>query len=219
VSALRAVVADDQVVIRQGVSRILTDGGFTVVGEARDGDELMRLVGTDPPPHLAIVDIRMAPGANGGLAAALRIRRERSTVGVLVLSQYLEPEYALRLLDSGVDRVGYVLKDRLGEAEELLDAARRVAQGGSAIDPAVVDELVRTRRRDDHIGRLTEREREALALIAEGRSNRSIAERLGITTKTLEGMSGTIFSKLGLDDDPDVNRRVLAVLLYLHGRR
>ncbi len=109
------------------------------------------------------------------------------------------------------------MKDRLGEARELLDAALRVVAGGSAIDPAVVQELVRARRRDDRISRLTDREREVLAVIAEGRSNRSIAERLGITTKTLEGMSGTIFSKLGLEDDPDVNRRVLAVLLYLDG--
>jgi DNA-binding NarL/FixJ family response regulator len=136
---------------------------------------------------------------------------------VLVLSQFLEPEYALRLLGTGVDRVGYLLKDRLAEAHELLDAANRVASGGSAVDPAVVQELVRARRRDDRLTRLTDREREALALIAEGRSNRAIAERLGISTKTLEGMSGTIFGKLGLEDDPDVNRRVLAVLLYLDG--
>jgi DNA-binding NarL/FixJ family response regulator len=159
----------------------------------------------------------MPPGGNAGLGAALAIRERFRTVGVLVLSQYLEPDYALRLLSAGVDRVGYLLKDRLGSAHELLDAAQRVAGGGSAVDPAVVAELVRARRRDDRIGRLTEREREALALIAEGLSNRSIAERLGITTKTLEGMSGTIFSKLGLEDDPDVNRRVLAVLLYLEG--
>jgi len=118
-----------------------------------------------------------------------------------------------------VDRVGYLLKDRLGDAAELLDAARRVASGGSAIDPAVVDELVRARRRDDRIGRLTERERQALALLAEGRSNQVIADRLGITTKTLEGMCSTIFSKLGLEEDADANRRVLAVLLYLDGVR
>ena len=145
------------------------------------------------------------------------IRERFPTVGVLVLSQFLEPEYALRLLGAGVDRVGYLLKDRLGEARELLDAAHRIAAGGSAVDPAVIAELVRARRRDDRLTRLTDREREALGLIAEGHSNRAIAERLGITTKTLEGMSGTIFGKLGLEDDPDVNRRVLAVLLYLDG--
>jgi DNA-binding NarL/FixJ family response regulator len=216
VNGLRAIVADDSVVIRQGVARILSDGGFRVVGEARDADELIDSVAAEAP-HLAVVDIRMPPGGNAGLAAALTIRERFPTVGVLVLSQFLEPEYALRLLSAGVDRVGYLLKDRLGEAHELLDAARRVAAGGSALDPAVIAELVRARRRDDRLTRLTGREREALGLIAEGRSNRAIAERLGITTKTLEGMSGLIFAKLGLEDDPDVNRRVLAVLLYLDG--
>lgn len=212
----RAIVADDSVVIRQGVARILAEGGFRVVAEARDAPELLEAVASEQP-HLAVVDIRMPPGTSGGLAAALSIRQAHPSVGVLVLSQYLEPEYALRLLGSGVDRVGYLLKDRLADAQELLDAARRVATGGSAIDPAVVDELVRARRRDDRIGRLTDRERQALALLAEGRSNRAIAERLGITTKTLEGMCSTIFSKLGLEEDPDANRRVLAVLLYLDG--
>ena len=213
---LRAIVADDSVVIRQGVARILTEGGFRVTAEARDTDELMTSV-ADAPPHLAVVDIRMPPGGNAGLTAALQIRERFPAVGVLVLSQFLEPEYALRLLGAGVDRTGYLLKDRLGDAKELLDAARRVAAGGSAVDPTVVAELVRARRRDDQLTRLTEREREALELIAGGHSNRAIAERLGITTKTLEGMSGTIFSKLGLEDDPDTNRRVLAVLLYLDG--
>jgi DNA-binding NarL/FixJ family response regulator len=213
---LRAIVADDSVVIRQGVARILAEGGFRVTAEARDATELLEAVAA-APPHLAVVDIRMPPGGNAGLGAALTIRDRFPMVGVLVVSQFLEPEYALRLLGAGVDRVGYLLKDRLGEARELLDAARRVASGGSAVDPAVVQELVRARRRDDRLTRLTDREREALALIAEGHSNRAIADRLGITTKTLEGMSGTIFAKLGLEDDPDVNRRVLAVLLYLDG--
>ncbi len=211
---LRAIVADDAVVIRHGVARILTEGAFRVTAEARDATELLDAVAAEPP-HLAVVDIRMPPGGNAGLAAALTIRRQFPTVGVLVLSQFLEPDYALRLLGGGVDRVGYLLKDRLGDARELLDAAQRVAAGGSAVDPAVIAELVKARRRDDRLMRLTDREREALGLIAEGRSNRAIAERLGITTKTLEGMSGTIFGKLGIDDDPDVNRRVLAVLLYL----
>ncbi|CAN5558504.1 response regulator transcription factor [soil metagenome] len=215
-TTLRAIVADDSVVIRQGVARILSEGGFRVVAEARDGDELLDAVAAEPP-HLAVVDIRMPPGGSAGLTAALTIRERFPTVGVLVLSQFLEPEYALRLLGAGVDRVGYLLKDRLGETQELLDAAHRVAAGGSALDPAVIAELVRARRRDDRLTRLTDREREALGLIAEGHSNRAIAERLGITTKTLEGMSGAIFAKLGLEDDPDVNRRVLAVLLFLDG--
>ncbi|CAN5853025.1 response regulator transcription factor [soil metagenome] len=213
---LRAIVADDSVVIREGVIRILADGGFRVTAHARDASELLEAVAAEPP-HLAVVDIRMPPGGNAGLDAALTIRERFPTVGVLVLSQFLEPEYALRLLGVGVDRIGYLLKDRLAEATELLDAAQRVAAGGSAVDPAVIAELVRARRRDDRLTRLTEREREALELIAEGRSNRAISERLGITTKTLEGMSGTIFGKLGLEEDPDVNRRVLAVLLYLDG--
>jgi DNA-binding NarL/FixJ family response regulator len=211
---LRAIVADDSVVIRAGVSRILAEGGFRIAAEARDAPELLDAVAAEPP-HLAVVDIRMPPGGNAGLAAAIEIRERFPTVGVLVLSQFLEPEYALRLLGAGVDRVGYLLKDRLGEQRELLDAARRVATGGAVVDPAVVAELVRARRRDDRVTRLTPREQEALALIAEGRSNRAIAGRLGVTTKTLEGMSGTIFAKLGLEDDPDVNRRVLAVLLFL----
>jgi DNA-binding NarL/FixJ family response regulator len=216
VNHLRAIVADDSVVIRQGVARILADGGFRVVAEAGDATELLAAVAAEVP-HLAVVDIRMPPGGNAGLAAAIEIRERHPTVGVLVLSQYLEPDYALKLLGAGVDRVGYLLKDRLASARDLLDAAERVAGGGSAVDPAVVAELVKARRRDDHLSRLTEREKEALALIAEGRANRWIADRLGITVKTLEGMSGTIFSKLGLEDDPDVNRRVLAVLLYLDG--
>lgn len=215
-SRQRVVVADDSVVIRHGVSRILTEGGFTVVGEASDADELVRLIDANPP-HLAVIDIRMPPGLASGLDAARSIRERHPTVGILVLSQFLEPEYALRLLGAGVDRCGYMLKDRLADAAELLDAARRIASGGSAVDQAVIAELVRARRRDDRLTRLTDREREALSLIAEGHSNRAVAERLGITTKTLEGMSGTIFSKLGLEDDPDINRRVLAVLLYLDG--
>ena len=213
---LRAIVADDSVVIRQGVARILAAGGFRVTAEARDAPELLDAVASEQP-HLAVVDIRMPPGGNAGLDAAITIRERFPTVGVLVVSQFLEPDYALRLLGAGVDRVGYLLKDRLGEASELLDAANRVAAGGSAVDPAVIAELVRARSRDERLTRLTNRERQAMALIAEGHSNRAIAERLGITTKTLEGMSGTIFGKLGLEDDPDVNRRVLAVLLFLGG--
>jgi DNA-binding NarL/FixJ family response regulator len=215
---LRAIVADDSVVIRQGVARILAEGGFRVTAEARDAEELMIAVAAEPP-HIAVVDIRMPPGGNAGLTAALHIRERFPAVGVLVLSQFLEPDYALRLLGAGVDRTGYLLKDRLGDADELLDAAHRVAAGGSAVDPAVIAELVKARRRDDQLTKLTEREREALELVAGGHSNRAIAARLGITTKTLEGMSGTIFSKLGLEDDPDINRRVLAVLLYLDGAR
>jgi DNA-binding NarL/FixJ family response regulator len=217
--SIRAVVADDSAVIRQGVVRILTEGGIEVVGEARDADELLAAVEAELP-DLVLVDIRMPPTGNAGLIAAERIRQRFSgRVRVIILSQFLEPDYALRLLGGGADGVGYLLKDRLGEAEQLLDAARRVAAGGSAIDPAVVDELVGARRSVDRMGRLTEREREILALVAEGRSNRSIASGLAITPKTVEGAIGLIFSKLDLEDDPGDNRRVLAVLAFLDGRR
>jgi DNA-binding NarL/FixJ family response regulator len=214
---VRVVVADDSAVIRSGVVRILEDAGMVVVREARTADELLAAIEAELPA-LAVVDIRMPPGGNAGLVAALDIRaRYGDRVRVLVLSQYLEPEYALRLLGAGAGGTGYLLKDRLGESRELAEAARRVAGGGSAVDPSVVDELVRARRSGDRLGRLTAREREILALVAEGRSNRSIAEALEVTAKTVEGAIGVIFSKLGLEVDERDNRRVLAVLAYLGG--
>lgn len=217
VAPIRVVVADDSAVIRSGVVRILEDAGMEVVREARTADELFAAV-EDESPDLAVVDIRMPPGGNAGLTAALDIRaRHGDRVRVLVLSQYLEPEYALRLLGAGAGGVGYLLKDRLGDASELADAARRVAAGGSAVDPSVVDELVRARRSSDRLDRLTAREREILALVAQGRSNRSIADALDITPKTVEGAIGVIFSKLSLEEDTRDNRRVLAVLAYLDG--
>ena len=160
----------------------------------------------------------MPPGGNAGLTAALEIRaRYGDTVRVLVLSQYLEPEYAMRLLEGGAGGVGYLLKDRLGEASELAEAALRVAAGGSAIDPSVVDELVRARRTNDRLERLTPREQQILALVAQGRSNRSIADDLGLAAKTVEGAISVILSKLDLEEDDRDNRRVLAVLAYLDG--
>jgi DNA-binding NarL/FixJ family response regulator len=214
---IRAVVADDSAVIRSGVVRILEDAGIRVVGEARTAEELLAAVVTESP-DLAVVDIRMPPGGNAGLVAALDIRaRYADRVRVLVLSQYLEPEYALRLLGSGAGGVGYLLKDRLAEASELADAVKRVAAGGSAVDPSVVDELVRARRSSDRLSRLTSREQEILELVAQGRSNKSIADVLGITPKTIEGAISVIFSKLGLEEDSRDNRRVLAVLAYLDG--
>lgn len=214
---IRAVVADDSAVIRSGVVRILEDAGIRVVGEARSAEELLATVEADGP-DLAVVDIRMPPGGNAGLVAALDIRaRYADRVRVLVLSQYLEPEYALRLLGSGAGGVGYLLKDRLAEASELADAAKRVAAGGSAVDPSVVDELVKARRSSDRLSRLTTREQEIMALVAEGRSNKSISDVLGVTPKTIEGAIGVIFSKLGLEEDARDNRRVLAVLAYLDG--
>jgi DNA-binding NarL/FixJ family response regulator len=190
-----------------------------VVAEARDADQLLAAVETHRP-DLAVVDIRMPPGGNAGLKAAEQIRdRYEGAVGVLVLSQYLEPDYALRLLGSGVGGVGYLLKDRVVESGELVEASQRISSGGSAIDPAVVGELVRARRHEDRLIRLTDRERSILALLAEGRSNRSIANRLMLSPKTIEGSIATIFSKLNLEPGPNDNRRVLAVLAYLDPRR
>lgn len=212
------IVADDSAVIREGVVRILTEGGATIVGQARSAHELLALV-DDLHPDLAVIDIRMPPSDTAGLSAAVRIREEHGGgVGVLVLSQFLEPDYALRLLAGGSGGVGYLLKDRVADAGELLDSAERVAAGGSAIDPSVVDEIVRGRATQERLSVLTPREREVMALVAEGRSNRSVADRLSISVKTVEGQVATIFSKLGLEEHPDDNRRVLAVLAYLDGR-
>jgi DNA-binding NarL/FixJ family response regulator len=215
---VRVIVADDSAVIREGVVRILTAGGATVVGQARSADELLALV-DELEPNLAVIDIRMPPSDAAGLHAAVRIRDEyRGRVGVLMLSQFLEPAYALTLLADGAGGVGYLLKDRVADAAELLDAAWRVVAGGSAVDPSVIDEVVRGRATQERLSVLTARERAVLAGIAEGRSNRSVADRLGIAVKTVESQVATIFSKLGLEEDPDDNRRVLAVLAYLEGR-
>lgn len=215
---MRVVVADDSAVIREGVVRILTAGGASVVGQARTADELLSLV-DDLVPELAVIDIRMPPSDAAGLHAAMRIRdRHEGRIGVLMLSQFLEPEYALTLLASGAGGVGYLLKDRIADGTELLDAARRVVSGGSAVDPAVIDEIIRSRRTQERLAVLTPRERDVLALVAEGRSNRSVADRLSIAVKTVEAQVATIFSKLALEEHPDDNRRVLAVLAYLEGR-
>jgi serine/threonine-protein kinase len=212
---VRVIVADDSAVIRAGVARILGDGGFDVVGEAATADEALVCV-EDHRPDLAVLDIRMPPSGNAGLQAAEKIRdRYGGSTAVLVLSQYLEPDYALRLIGPGAGGVGYLLKESVAVADELVDAARRVASGGSAIDPAVVEELVRAQRREDRLSELSSRERSVLALVAEGRSNRSIADRLMISIKTVEGAIAAAFMKLGLEPDPGDNRRVLAVLAYL----
>ncbi|CAN5625699.1 response regulator transcription factor [soil metagenome] len=215
---MRVIIADDSAVIREGVIRILIEGGATIAGQARTADELLALV-DDLMPDLAVIDIRMPPSDTAGLQAAVRIREmHRGKVGVLVLSQFLEPEYALMLLAGGSGGVGYLLKDRVADATELLASARRVAAGGSAIDPSVVDEIVRGRSTQERLAVLTSRERQVMALVAEGRSNRSVAEHLSISVKTVEAQVATIFSKLGLEEHPDDNRRVLAVIAYLDGR-
>jgi DNA-binding NarL/FixJ family response regulator len=216
---LRIVVADDAVLIRAGIVRLLETEGWIVTAEAGTADELLAAVRRDRP-DVAIVDIRMPPGhADEGIRATHAIREEfGSDVGVLVLSQYLEPDFALRLLNDGDRGVGYLLKDRVVDAAAFTDAVRRVAAGGEVIDPGIVRRLLDRRRREDPLDALTERERDVMTLIAEGRSNQSIAGRLSLAPKTVEAYISSIFSKLGLEPAAEDHRRVLAVLAYLGAR-
>lgn len=212
---MRVVLADDSVLLREGVARLLAEGGFEVIGQAADATELLSLV-AELRPDVAIVDIRMPPNGDGGLRAAGQIRSSHPNIGVLVLSQYARPAYAFELLNESAKGVGYLLKDRVSDMGELADAVRRVGAGGTVLDPEVVGLLVGRRRGgDDPVEGLSEREREVLALMAEGRSNRAIAERLFITDRTVEKHVNNIFDKLLLPPSPDDHRRVLAVLAYL----
>jgi DNA-binding NarL/FixJ family response regulator len=212
---VRVVVADDSVLLREGVVRILAEAGFDVVGQAGDADELMLKV-RSYSPDVAVVDIRMPPThTDEGLQAAQEIREKHPGVGVLVLSQYIEPAYAMELLADSAEGVGYLLKDRVSDVREFADAVRRVADGGSALDPTIVSQLVGRRRGDDPLGGLTAREREVLSLMAEGRSNQGIAERLVVTERAVEKHVTSIFSKLRLPAATADHRRVLAVLAYL----
>jgi DNA-binding NarL/FixJ family response regulator/class 3 adenylate cyclase len=214
-TAMRVVVADDSVLLREGVARLLVDAGFEVVGQVDNAEDLVRRVGFSKP-DVAIVDIRMPPThTDEGLRAAKQIRERFPDVGVLVLSQYVEPGYAMELLAESSEGVGYLLKDRVSDIEEFASAVRRVGQGGSALDPAVVSQLVGRRRRDDPLADLTQREREVLELMAEGRSNTGIAERLVVTERAVEKHVTSIFQKLGLPQASEDHRRVLAVLTYL----
>ena len=214
---MRVVVADDSVLLREGLVRLLTEAGFEVAGQAGDAEELMAAVGAERP-DVAIVDIRMPPThTDEGLRAARELRVRYPTMGVLVLSQYVRPSYAVELLQDGAERVGYLLKDRVSDVGQLTESLRRVAEGGTVLDPSVVAQLVgRPRRRQDPLGELTEREREVLALMAEGRSNRAVAERLFITEHTVEKHVQNIFSKLEIPATTDDHRRVLAVLTFLN---
>lgn len=212
---MRVVVADDSVLLREGIVRLLEDAGLEVVGQAGDAEDLLRKVAAHRP-DVAVVDVRMPPtNTDDGLRAALRMRVEQPEVGVLVLSQYVEEGYANDLLAESAEGVGYLLKDRVGDVERFVDAVRRVGAGGSALDPEVVSRLLGRRRREDPLEEITPREREVLGLMAEGRSNAAIASRLFVTEKAVSKHAGNIFAKLGLAGSPDDNVRVLAVLTHL----
>ena len=214
-AAVKLCLADDSVLLREGLARLLDDAGFDVVSQAGNGDDLLRHVGMHRP-DVAIIDIRMPPThTDEGLRAAQTIRERHPGVGVLVLSQYVEPAYAMELLGESAEGVGYLLKDRVADVGEFAAAVHRVAEGGSALDPAVVDQLVGRRRRDDPLAELTAREREVLELMAQGRSNQAIAERLFVTLRAVEKHVTSIFTKLRLPASTEDHRRVLAVLTYL----
>ncbi|TCC47810.1 response regulator transcription factor [Kribbella capetownensis] len=214
---MRVVVADDVMLIRSGLARLLTDAGVEVVGEAADASELMRLVGLESP-DVAIVDIRMPPGhKDEGLVAAREIRRQHPGTAVVLLSQYLEPRYAERLLADQPAGLGYLLKERVSDIAVLVDALRRVVERECVLDPTIVARLMQRRRPDSPLGRLTPRESQILRLMAEGRSNSAISAELVISERTVEATSAQLFRKLGLEPSADVNRRVLAVLTALRG--
>ena len=212
---MRVVIADDAVLLREGIARLLEDEGFDVVGQAGNAEELLLKV-RSYSPQVAIVDIRMPPShTDEGLRAAREIREKYPGTGVLVLSQYVEPEYALDLLSETAEGVGYLLKDRVADVGEFAAAVRRVGERGSALDPAVVALLVGRNRKDDPVARLTPREREVLEQMAEGRSNQAISQRLVVTERAVEKHVTSIFGKLRLPADAADHRRVLAVLTYL----
>jgi DNA-binding NarL/FixJ family response regulator/class 3 adenylate cyclase len=212
---MRVVVAEDSVLLREGIARLLEDAGFEVVGQAGTAEELMLRV-RSYKPEVAIVDIRMPPTqTDEGLRAAKEIREKHPETSVLVLSQYLEPAYALELLSESAEGVGYLLKDRVADIPEFVAAVRRVGEGGSALDPSVVSQLVGRHRQDDPIEQLTPREREVLELMAEGLSNIAIAERMVVTERAVEKHVTSIFGKLRLSADSEHHRRVLAVLAFL----
>lgn len=212
---MRAVIADDSLLFREGVARLLEESGVDVVGQAGDADELLALVAGELP-DLAIVDIRMPPGhRDEGLVAAREIKRTHPDVGVLVLSQYVEVHYAVALVEDRPRGAGYLLKDRVENLEVFVDGARRVAAGEVVVDPSVVALLVNRAREHDPLDELTARERDVLALMAEGRSNGAISSELFLTERTVESHVRNIFMKLGLQPAPDDHRRVLAVLSYL----
>src|SRR4051795_2440126 len=211
----RVVIADDSVLLREGIARLLQESGFEVVAKASDADELLRMVGAQNP-DVAVVDVRMPPThTDEGVRAAHQIRAEYPDTAVLVLSQYVEEAYALDLFSESTERTGYLLKDRVADVGTFTDAVRRVANGGTALDPEVVALMLGRRRREDPLESITAREREVLGLMAEGRSNNAIAEALVVTERAVEKHVTSIFTKLDLTPASEDHRRVLAVLRYL----
>jgi DNA-binding NarL/FixJ family response regulator len=214
---VRVILADDAVLFREGLARVLVDAGFEVLGKVGDARALLECVRRDPPDAV-IVDIRMPPThTTEGLDAARSLHASHPGVGVLVLSQHVDPHYALQLLASGEGGAGYLLKERVTDLGELTDAVRRVAAGGLVVDPTVVAQLVDRRRTRNPLDALTDRERDVLRVMAEGRSNQAISERLYLSPKTVEAYVRNVFTKLDLHQAPDDNRRVLAVLTFLRG--
>ena len=212
---IRVVLADDSLLLREGLARLLEDAGMEIAGQAGDGEDLLRKVNAHKP-DVAIVDVKMPPThTDEGLRAASEIRERHPGVGVLVLSQYVEEAYAMELFADGAEGLGYLLKDRVADLDRFLDAVRRVADGGSALDPEVVGRLLGRRRREDPLEALSPREREVLGHMAEGKSNTAIAEELVVTERAVEKHVTSIFSKLGLSTGAETHRRVLAVLAYL----
>jgi DNA-binding NarL/FixJ family response regulator len=212
---MRVVLADDSVLLREGIARLLSEAGLEVVAQAGDAEDLVRKVGGHKP-DVAVVDVRMPPThTDEGLRAAALIRSQYPGTGVLVLSQYIEESYAMELLSENAAGVGYLLKDRVSDLDRFVEAVRRVGEGGSVLDPEVVARLLGRRRKEDPLAQLSPREREVLALMAEGRSNHAIAEALVVTERAVEKHVTSIFSKLDLPPTADDHRRVLAVLKYL----
>ena len=212
---MRVVIAEDSVLLREGLERLLTENGFDVVGSCTTGDDLLLKV-RSYSPDVAIVDIRLPPTHNDeGMQAALEIRARHPATAVLVLSQYVELGLAMKLLADSAEGAGYLLKDRISDVTDFVAAVRRVAAGGSAIDPIIVSTLLSRRRSDDPLDQLTPREREVLELMAEGRSNQGIADKLVISLRAAEKYVSSIFGKLGLPSTGSESRRVLAVLAYL----
>ena len=216
---LRVVIGEDDVLMREGIARLLAEAGFDVVSQAGDAEAFLRKA-LAHKPDVAVVDIQMPPGnADDGLRAAIELRRALPETGVLVLSQYYEEDYALDLIGDSAEGVGYLLKERVGDVDAFRDAVARVASGGSALDPEVVGRMLGRRRHEGPLDELSPRERDVLGHLAEGRSNHGIAESLVVTTAAVEKHITSIFQKLGLDASPTEHRRVLAALTYLRALR